>query len=257
MLFRALCALLYFKEDINMKKRLFAICMAALMLTGCGSTAPSGGSSAAGTGTSAASPEKTKDAQKTEKQESGAREDEELVYDDTVNTKMKCIDMPRPKRMVNGGLGKVYYATHSFSHRDYHNVDDVVFYRWLTEDPAVVSKESFKDLSAEELVNMIITGMKDYLNDAFGEWLSDDYPPSTIDAEEEKEMLGYKVKRYSGMISFRGEEKKVHYILNLAFVDNEQVLWWISFTRSDAQSELDEMLYLADLPLNKAKFHES
>ncbi|MBR6107885.1 MAG: membrane lipoprotein lipid attachment site-containing protein [Oscillospiraceae bacterium] len=242
-----------------MKKSIFAICIAALMLTGCGNTATSGGSTAdvsskADTASSAVSDNESKDDIK----KSDAHEDEELIYEETVNSETKYIDVPIPKRMKNGGIGISYYATHGFDHRDYHDVEDVVFYMWGEDDPSSWSGvESYKELSAEDLINYTIKNTtKKVLNNAYGEWLTDDYPADTIDTEEEKEMLGYKVKRYSGNISFRGEEKKVHYILNYAFVDNEQVLWWMSFTRSDAQSELDEMQYLADLPLNKAKFHE-
>lgn len=81
-------------------------------------------------------------------------------------------------------------------------------------------------------------------------------------------MLGYKVKRYSGLIELKdgrirtdgtvlAEPSKIHYILDLAYVDNEGVVWWMTFTKSDAQSEQDEMQYLADLPLSKAKIHET
>jgi hypothetical protein len=37
------------------------------------------------------------------------------------------------------------------------------------------------------------------------------------------------------------------------FVGEKGRVWWMVFTESNEQSELDEMQYLADLPLNKAK----
>ena len=88
---------LYFKEDMRMKKSIFLICMAAVILTGCGSN--SGGTSKAeesgsksDTVTTEASQEEKED--KTEAVSQESAESEEIEYRDFIG-----IDMPIPAGM--------------------------------------------------------------------------------------------------------------------------------------------------------------
>lgn len=132
-----------------MKKRMFSICMAAMMLTGCGSaasTSESKNETADSRLSSASQAEMKNDEQPAEPD---AHPDEELDY-----TEMEGIDIPQPVRMKNGALGEsFFFASHSFDHYHYDDVDDVVFYSFFGENPSLYSGlETFKDEPLEELL---------------------------------------------------------------------------------------------------------
>ena len=244
-----------------MNKKVFAFCMAALLLTGCGSTAPAAENSVKPTADSL-SEAPTAEQQETEDESSGAslHEDEVLEYYENIGG--MNIDIPYPARLEFVPLPDDHlYTTNKISRRDYEGSDTAVLYCIAFDKEEYYSDENvkFQGMEFEELLektNLLASyHLPSYLNEAYG-----DYPTLEafkIEKQEETELLGHKTLRGIGKVTIDDvEDFDVNIIINFSYVSDTELIWWCSFTKSNDQSALDEMQYLADLPITKAKTHE-
>jgi len=240
-----------------MKKRIFAICMAAVMLTGCGSTA-------AGTPDAGASGSPGSPAAAGKKDEKIDRENEQLDY----NNGWTDVELPYParlKRCPYGLTGVLATNTVTDFEGDEYDEENTVFY---------IFEEDFSD-ETEELPGLdqmleetFIEDVSDWFYRAFDS-VADEFSTYTIESKEEKEILGYKALRASGTIQTKNgpaldeDSYIVHFtsyysIFKNAYSDKEEYLpvMWMAFTLSNDEEVLDDMNYIADLALTKAKPYE-
>lgn len=239
-----------------MNKKVFAFCMAALLLTGCGSTAPAAeNSTPAAESVSQAESAAEKESEKAE----NIPEDEEIVYD---TNRKGGVDIPRLKRLYYALTGESgIYVNNMTINPDCVDLDSLVFYEIGGEFSATEFADYWgKPVTTESLFERRIDQMEYRLSRIYGHSIGNDLSKFTFEKEEEEEILGFKAIRSTGTIRIKKDdnaERTIHFIHHLAFINNDMVTDWMSFTSSDNQEQLDEMQYLADLPLTKAKLHEA
>jgi len=221
-----------------MKKGLFAICMAAIVLTGCGNAATSG--------------ESTADTSSKAETASSLHEDEVIKY-----SEYGGIDMPYPDRMYPAFNNDSHFReTHEWNHSTQENVETVVFYDYngYSGEYSSDDKTSREEQTFEDYVSFEFSSIENKFYDCYDSYQND--PDNfTIDSKEDIVLLGNNGTRGTGTYTLNNG-RKLNFIYNTVFVGENGRVWWMVFTESNEQSELDEMQYLAGLPLNKAKLDE-
>lgn len=238
-----------------MKKSLFAICMAAIMLTGCGNAATSGESTAntsskADTASSAVSDDESKD-------DVTDSQGDDTFYD------LYGIDFPVPGEMSEfmkaSGRNLRCWCT-TYEPNDYHPLD----YTYYALD--VYIDDEYQDVSKghtlEELPDLMLTSIDDQLYTALESSTNGKAERKTVESQTEEEFMGVPALCEKGTITTY-EDLKVNYIVHYAYIDNftssgreHCPTFWLAFTASDDKDAIDLMNKAADLPLTKAKLHE-
>lgn len=234
-----------------MKKSLFAICMAAIMLTGCGNTAGTAENSTPAVNSSDAvdSEESVESEQDTESQQA-EQSSEQSFYD------WWGIDMPVPAGMeeVEAALKKdlqcwtndagdntVYYAM-DFSYDD----------EYLDES---------KGHTLDELPEVMLWQVDEYLLLMCGGSTGEKISRMTVDSKTETEFLGAPVLCEKGTFTLNNDHK-ANYVIYYSYQyfprsDRKHVpSFWIAFTESDDKEALELMERAAEAPLKEAKLHE-
>ncbi|MGB4092786.1 MAG: hypothetical protein WBK46_12745 [Ruminococcus flavefaciens] len=246
-----------------MKKRLFVLCMAAVMLTGCGNAATSGESTAdtsskADTASSAVSDDESQG----EASDSSEEEvSEELAY---WGNMQNDIEIPYPARYKKGpgGLNNLY-------------IDEAVYYNYDDNENTVYYAETC--VPAEKDFDSLDEIFDDFYAIDIKNWLSLPYDgvpwdvmgSIKINTKENEEILGNKAVRAIGSLT-TNENKTISFTAHYGLFPHNDVeegdpgaiynhpvpMIWIAFTTSNDEKVLDEMNYIADLPLTKARIHE-
>lgn len=232
-----------------MKKKVLAICMTALLLTGCGSTAASTSENdTAGKPAASAAKEQETEAATAD---AAAKEDEEMEY-------LECagIDIPRPAGVRFAFTGDNHMTqSHSWHHSTRENVETVVFYYYNGSEPMSGEEVCYGfDWTLEEALSKSLETLDHELKTAYDSFQND--PENfIIDKKEDIDLLGNPGTRGTGTYTLKSG-KKINFIFNNVLVMEQSRVWWLVYTESNEQSELDEMLYYADLPLKYAKYYK-
>lgn len=231
-----------------MKKSLFAICIAAIMLTGCGNAATSGESTAdtsskAETASSAVSDDESKD------EESDSQGDETFCD-------LDGIDFPIPSGMEKvskaEGKGKRTWSGNANDATVYYAIDVRINDEYQNEE---------NGYTVADLPNIMLSRIDDHLYLTLGSNTDGDAERKTVESQTEEEFMGVPALCEKGFITTY-EDVKVNYIAHYAYLDfsegNEMhtPTCWFVFTTSDDKDAIDLMNKAADLPLTKAKLHE-
>ncbi|SFX01416.1 hypothetical protein [Ruminococcus sp. XPD3002] len=241
-----------------MKKGLFAICMAAVMLTGCGNAATSGEStvdtsSKADTASSAVSDDESKDEANSETETPTEQAEEELNYSGSISYD---VEIPYPARLYKHTASSCeLYATDEVSNPDY-NEDTVVYF--AVDSSSYDVPDTLEDFLEKAFSTDLSSNITDIIYSAYSESAID----CVIDSKEEKEVLGYKALRVSGRVSLYNDDRQVNFAAYVSkFKDwdgkEDEAVMWIAFTISNNEKELNDMNYFVDLSLTKAKLNDA
>lgn len=233
-----------------MNKKVFAFCMAALLLTGCGSTAPAAGSSTAAESSSSAAPAKEESAGKEEKSE-GAQD--EIV---TEFMEWRGYDMPIPPGM------EIFDKARRLGYQCCwnHDTDNSVFLTFLQEYRAPETDKP-GGYTLDDLPEVMVKEESRHLGQMLLSSINDDFSRVTIDSKSESQMLDYPLLRAEGTMNSILNDN-INYIAYYGFLGDggtdKMVIpsCWIAYTCSDSQDALDQMKQAAELPLTYAKLHE-
>ena len=242
-----------------MKKRIFVLCMAALMLTGCGNAATSGESTA--DTSSKADTTSSADESKDEVSDFGDEEvAEELEY---WSNMYNDIEIPYPARYKKGpGIFNDLYMDED----EYYNYDNenTVYYA----EQSVAAEKDFDSLD-ELFEDFYAIDIKKWLSLPYDGVPWDVMGNITINTKENEEILESEAVRVTGSLA-TNENKVISFTAHYGLFPHNDVeegdpgaiynhpvpMIWIAFTTSNDEKVLDEMNYIADLPLTKAKHHE-
>lgn len=215
-----------------MNKKVFAFCMAALLLTGCGSTAPAAGSSTA--------------------EESNSEEDSYVYHS------IWGFDFPVPENMTE----LPYNYTHPYN--CWKNNDENVpvyysydFYTSSYQDPSY-TLEQLPD-AVLETVESTLYGAYESNTQKYS--VNPDRSKYVIESKTEAEFLGFPALQERGYLTTY-EGIKVNYIFHYAYVDYPKIdeyhvpTFFFIFTASDDKAALDLMDEYADFAINESKFDE-
>ncbi|MBO7473994.1 MAG: hypothetical protein J6Y71_04310 [Ruminococcus sp.] len=232
-----------------MKKGIFAICMAAVMLTGCGSTAGSSESSKNDApATTAAAQQETE----AETEAATSQEDEEVEYYDWYG-----IDMPIPSGMEISNLARRQHVLNECWEGG--EPSDMVFYSF----DQVYSESEYLDESQghtlEELPELKALG--DRLVTKFNA-VCQCAGRVTVDSSSKETFMGHEVLCVNGTVVPTVDDP-IHIKIYYGYLDNAAEegykhipSCWYAFTQSNDAEALEMMENAADLPLTKAKLHE-
>lgn len=226
-----------------MKKAVWVVTLAALLLTGCGSTASLAGSSSPDAESSSqAAAEQKEDS---EPAESSETDEEAELYD------WNGIDMPIPAGMEEHVRSRMKWLSCWFNGKD----EEAVYYTFASAfymDPKTV----------EEIPEKSIETMDKYFYAVFESDTLGNYSKVTADETSEEEFLGSPALCVKGTVTLN-DKTKLNYIAHYAFLDFSESgdmntpSFWMSFTPSDSKDALDRMEKAAALPLTQAKLHQS
>ena len=227
-----------------MKKQVSAICLAALLLTGCGGAAGTAGSSTP----DAAQSSQAVAEQAEQKEESKAAESseaaEELEYYDWTG-----IDMPIPAGMEKQSRASMKNLRCWTDDKG----AEAVYYAFTTD--FYIAPDSL-DVIPEQTMKC----MDEYFYVVFESDTSADYSKMTADETSDEDFLGFPTRRIKGTVTL-DNGTKLNYIAHYAFMDfweserTHKPSFWIAYTASDSKDALDRMEQAAALPLTQAKLH--
>ena len=226
-----------------MKKGIFAICMAAVMLTGCGSAAGSSESSKNDVpATTAAAQQETEAAT--------SQEDEELEYSDWYG-----IDMPIPSGMIISDLARRQYV----ECWEGGEPSDMVFFSF---DQLYSESEYLDESQGHTLEELPELGtLEDRIIEKFNA-VCQCAGRITVDSSSKETFLGHEVLCVNGT-AVPTLDEPIHIKIYYGYLDNSAKegykhipSCWYAFTQSNDAEALEMMEKAADLPLTKAKLHE-
>ncbi|MBR3422516.1 MAG: hypothetical protein IKG98_10725 [Ruminococcus sp.] len=238
-----------------MKKGIFAICMAAVMLTGCGSTAGSSESSKNDAlATTAAAQQETE-----AKQEENTQETESSVSLEVGEYhNWNGIDMPFPKGWevddIIDRTGMICLTGGSESAPVYYGMD-------------FDFDEKLQDVSQghtlDELPEELLFTMQPFMHRKCKQDTNGDFSKVAVDSSTEVEFLGFPALCRTGTFNCYGDIT-IYYKAYYAYLDfpdfgdegKHVPSFWLAYTTSNDIDALYLMEKAADLPLTKAKLHE-
>ena len=235
-----------------MKKHVSAICLAALLLTGCGSTATTAESSAPAAETSSAAKEESAP----EKEESAPKADsaEESAEQEVEYYKWQGIEMPIPAGMEIDNVAK----NKSYMLWTGGTESDPVYYGFSSDyfSPDITRTD---DDALEKSA--------DVLYDSINQFISVYYYSKTatnqkaLASSEKTTFLDYPALREEGTITTEDNVKLnyVAYYFVLDYTDGgypDLPSFWIAFTPSDDPEALKTMKKTADAPLTLASLYQ-
>lgn len=212
-----------------MNKKVFAFCMAALLLTGCGSTAPDS----------------------TAEESSAADESSEYHS-------IWGFDFPVPENMTR--LPYSYKYPYSFWKNNDENVPvyySCEFYTSSYQDPSYTLEqlpEAVLETVEASLYGVYKTNTQKYSAQA-------DRSRYTIESKTESEFLGFPALQERGYLTTY-DGIKINYIFHYAYVDYPKIkeyhvpTFFFIFTDSDEKAALDLMDQYADFVIKESKFDE-
>lgn len=235
-----------------MKKHVSAICLAALLLTGCGSTATTAESSAPAAETSSAAKEESAP----EKEESAPKADsaEESAEQEVEYYEWQGIEMP----ISAGWEMDSPAALKSYTLWTGGTESDPVYFGF----DSLYSSADITRTDADAL-----TKTADALYEKINRYISvyyrsrSDTSKKTVDSVEETTFLNYPVLREEGSITTEDNVKLnyVAYYFVLDYTDGgypDLPSFWIAFTPSDDPEALNTMKKTADAPLTLAYLYQ-
>ena len=226
-----------------MNKKVFAFCMAALLLTGCGSTAPAAGNSTVADQASQAAETKS---EKTPEKEEKADSSEEFEYYD-----WDGIVMPIPAGMEEHVRSRMANLRCWCDGKD----EEAVYYAFSSD--FYIAPETL-----DELPEKIIKTCDNYFYYVFDSDTLGDYSKVTSDETSDEDFIGFPARRIKGTVTLNNGTK-LNYIAHYAFLDfsgsgdKNTPSFWMSFTSSDSKDALDRMEKAAALPLTQAKLRST
>lgn len=231
-----------------MKKGIFAICMAAVMLTGCGSAATSSSDDS-----TADKPATTAAAEQEAEATAAAatsQEDEELEYSDWYG-----IDMPIPSGMEISNLAYRQYV----ECWEGGEPSDMVFYSF----DQVYSESEYLDESQGHTLEELpeLEALEDRIIEKFNA-VCQCAGRITVDSSSKETFMGHEVLCVNGT-AVPTFDDPIHIKIYYGYLDNSAKedykhipSCWYAFTQSNDAEALEMMEKAADLPLTKAKLHE-
>ena len=240
-----------------MKKHICLICLAALMLTGCGSKASQDNTTASGNtaGNSAGA-----DAQNTpadDKKDETA--EEEIVYSDNYDTKFS---IPRPaslKKMPN--RSDIIYATKTYLDEEFlsgetlYDENEVVFFHNLMFYNNDNVECNLDTLLEDHFLDRLSTALWNCYDEH-----AEDFSRYTIEESTEEDFLGTPARRISGTVKVgsdsKGDYTDVHFIAHLCIPETNRPFMTFTCTSSNDKEKLDTMTHIADLIVTKIKKYE-
>ncbi len=241
-----------------MKKHICLICLAALMLTGCGSKASQDNTTASGNtaGNSAGA-----DAQNTpadDKKDETA--EEEIVYHDKSSI---TFSIPRPASLkLEPYTTDTIYATETILDEDILNgktiydENEVVFF----QEMLFYNNDNVECNLDTLLEDHFLSDIDDTLYENYEKNACEDISRYTIEDNTEEDFLGTPARRISGTIKAgfdaEGEYIDVHFIAHLCIPETNRPFMTFTYTASNDKEKLDTMTHIADLIVTKIKKYE-
>lgn len=232
-----------------MNKKVFAFYMAALLLTGCGSTAPAAENHVSGDAVSSADSVKKESADKEEKSD-GAQDVEVTEY---IN--WNGYDMPIPPGMEIFDKARRLGLKGCWN----ENTEATVFYTLLQEKEAPESDKP-GGYTLDDLPEVMLMKTHSMLSDMIN-GINRDFSRITIDSKSEAKLWDFPLLRAEGTMHSISDDN-IKFIAYYGFLDNDSndrkhiPSCWIAYTCSDSKEALEQMKQAAELPLTYAKLHE-
>ncbi|MBO4877089.1 MAG: hypothetical protein J5501_03680 [Ruminococcus sp.] len=239
-----------------MKKRICLICLAAVMLTGCGSTAPQNNTSDNAAGNSAGADAQGSPAD--EKKDENA--EEEIVYRDRTDIHLS---IPRPASLKQKPYtNDIVYVTETLWDEDFVNgkrvydKNEVVFF----QDLLFYNKDNIECKLDTLLEDQFLKKIDNALYDYYEKNACEDISRYTIDENTEEDLAGTPARRISGTIKTGydsdGEYLDVHFIAHLCIPETNHPFMTFTCTASNNKDKLDTMTHIADMIITKVKKYE-
>lgn len=240
-----------------MKKCIFAVAMAAVMLTGCGSAATSttDGSTADKHATKASEEQKAESKQEENTHETEASASLEVQeYHD-----WHGIDMPFPQGWevddIIDRTGMICLTGGSES--------DPVYYGMAFDFDEKFQDES-QGHTLDELPEKLLFNMDIFLYRKCQHDTNHEYYKVAVDSSTKEEFLGFPALCRTGTFNTYGDVT-IYYKAYYAYLDFPEMgdggkhvpSFWFAYTTSDDKDALALMNQAADLPMTKAKLHDS
>ena len=237
-----------------MKKGIFAICMAALMLTGCGNSAGTAQSSTPAADASSATvadSEQADSVSETESAEESADQEQEFID-------WFGIEIPIPSGMERCIVGDEYV----FSNEPHDTrIDNPVYFAFENAYPEKDEDGNYKIYTAAEVPDAVWVRMNDvitpfYLTNAGN-------TKKNVESTSEATFLDNPVLCEHGTLQ-TVENVNLHYVAYYTAVEfpkrnkgRQFPIFWIAFTPSDDPEALELMERAAEAPLKEAKLQEN
>lgn len=241
-----------------MKKHICIICLAALMLTGCGSTASQDNTPAsdntAGNSASADAQDTPADDKKDENAE------EEIVYSDVYDIQFS---IPRPASLKKMPYTMdTVYVTETLWDEDFvdgkrsYDAKEVVYF----QDRLFYNNDNIECNLDSLLEDHFLKDIDVMLRDYYDKSTNEDISRYTIDENTEEDFLGTPARRISGTIKAGydsdGEYIDVHFVAHLCIPETNRPFMTFTCTASNDKEKLDTMTHIADLITTKIKKYE-
>ena len=229
-----------------MKKQVSAICLAALLLTGCGGAAGTVGSSTPDAAQSSqAVAEQAEQKEESKAAESSEAAEEAEVYD------WDGIDMPIPAGMEEESLASMRHLRCWTDKK--HKAPEQIYYEFASD--FYIAPETL-----DEMPEKMIKTLDKYFYAVFDSDTLENYSKFTEDETSDEDFLGFPARRIKGTVTLN-DGTKLNYIAHYAFLDfpgdgdKNTPSFWMAYTSSDSKDALDRMEKAAALPLTQAKLH--
>ena len=238
-----------------MKKSLFAICMAGIMLTGCGNTAGTADSSTSAADASSSAESASEQADSVaEAQPSEDKAEQDVTYFDWAG-----IDMPiQPEMHRDKGNSIV---------RTFHNIpidtviENPVYFAMNSIYPEPGDDGEYPTYTPEELPELLEITFHRSINHYYS---SDEvFSKKTVESTLKGEFMGEPAVGEKGTV-IAVDDTKLNYVVYYVFADMPDLyleskvpMLWIAFTPSDDKEALELMERAAEAPLKQAKLHEN
>lgn len=237
-----------------MKKGIFAICMAALMLTGCGNTAGTAQSSTPAADTSSvteADSEQADSVSETESAEESADQEQEF-FD------LDGLEMPIPSELKRDYVSDEF----AFSNvpRD-TKVEDPVYFLFENVYPEKDEDGNFKTYTAEEIPDAVWRRLNSSITPFYLSGATT--TKKTVESASDVTFLDNPAICEKGTL-LTVENVSLHYVAYYSALEFPGKLkgvpfpfYWIAFTPSDDPEALELMERAAEAPLKEAMLHEN